>query len=608
VADSRGLVQLPTRARIGRFQIQKLLGRGGMGEVYKAFDPSLDRIVALKTIVAGGDDASLRERLLREARACGRLQHPGIVTVYDIGEADGVVFIAMEFLEGQNLADALRAGALGAEQTFNVLIQMLDALDYAHGEGVVHRDIKPGNVLLLPNGRIKLLDFGIARIAKADPLTMTGEVVGTPNYMSPEQMKAHALDGRTDIYSTGIVGYELLTGRPAFAGETITAVMLKVLGEPAPPMATAVSLACPEVEAIIQRAIAKSTDARYQRARDMAEALREMLNNHRDVILQASLGGQLTARTPAQGMARAKTTTATTAADDATLRLYDSDAPTISPEPTPRVTTTPPPPAPVPSASPLGPTTRLATTERFAPEGATARRSGTRLTWPLIGAALVVIGLIVYLAPRLQPTNEVQAGSSPAPSTSAPTPAPATPAQTQAPTPAVPAPPVASAPAATPNPGPPVVTTPAPPAASSPQISTAARPPAVSTPATSAPTKASGPLDAHAVSFASGSDEAVTAALIDALKDQGILRSPTNGRWLLTVHSQIATRPTGLGSSSALTADYTGDLTIQDRQTGASDARHFDGHAMEFGEPVARAAAARALAKQMADALATLLK
>src|SRR5262245_25070346 len=129
VADPLSPVQLSTRTRIGRYQIQKLLGRGGMGEVYKAFDPSLDRIVALKTIVAGGDDAALRERLLREARACGRLQHPGIVTVHDVGEADGVVFIAMEFLEGQNLADAIRSRALTAEQMFNVLIQMLEALD-----------------------------------------------------------------------------------------------------------------------------------------------------------------------------------------------------------------------------------------------------------------------------------------------------------------------------------------------------------------------------------------------------------------------------------------------------------------------------------------------
>src|SRR5688572_420249 len=184
--DSRADAPLP--AQIGRYQIRSLIGRGGMGEVYGAYDPSLDRHVALKTIVAGSDNPSLVERLQREARACGRLHHPGIVTIHDLGESEGTVFIAMEWLQGRSLADAMNGDALTFTAKLRILTEILDALAYAHAEGIIHRDIKPSNVWVQPSGRVKLLDFGLARLAHLDALTLPGEVMGTPYYMSPEQL------------------------------------------------------------------------------------------------------------------------------------------------------------------------------------------------------------------------------------------------------------------------------------------------------------------------------------------------------------------------------------------------------------------------------------
>src|SRR5262249_42148781 len=153
--------------------------KGGMGEVFKAFDPRLDRTVALKTIAPDAGNPVFLERLCREARACGRLRHPGIVTVHDLGDVDGIVFIAMEYLEGHNLADAIAGGQLPFERKIDVLVQILTALEYAHGEGVVHRDIKPSNVHLCPDGVVKLLDFGLACLTRTESLTLTGAVMGT---------------------------------------------------------------------------------------------------------------------------------------------------------------------------------------------------------------------------------------------------------------------------------------------------------------------------------------------------------------------------------------------------------------------------------------------
>ena len=199
----------PPPKTIGRFSIADVLGRGGMGEVYKAFDPTLQRTVAVKTVRPDIDRPEYLERMMREAQACARLSHPNIVTVYEAGQVDGLVYIVMEYLQGKNLADVLDAKTLSFEDKLRVVIKVLEALHHAHGLDVVHRDIKPSNIHIGVDGSIKLMDFGLARVLVADTLTASGNVLGTPHYASPEQLKGEPVDRRTDIYSTGVMVYEM---------------------------------------------------------------------------------------------------------------------------------------------------------------------------------------------------------------------------------------------------------------------------------------------------------------------------------------------------------------------------------------------------------------
>ena len=281
-----GSAPFPLPATIGRFKVEALVGRGGMGEVYRAFDPTLQRTVALKTVRPDMQQPQLLARLYREAQALARLQHPNIVTVHEAGELDGVVYIAMEFLKGVDLATALRRGGLGFEEKIRILIQVLGALEHAHGENVIHRDIKPSNILRQPDGTVTLVDFGLARIAQVESVTLTGAVMATIAYASPEQLKGQALDPRTDIYSVGAVAYEFCTGRCAFVGEndTATAIILKVVQDPLPPMNVVWSAQFPEFERIVARAMAKSREDRYQSARQMREALAAFLNSSHTAI------------------------------------------------------------------------------------------------------------------------------------------------------------------------------------------------------------------------------------------------------------------------------------------------------------------------------------
>ena len=275
--------------KLGRYEVVRELGKGAMGVVYLAKDPMIGRLVALKTIRAAmhADDDETKEfqqRFLREAQAAGILNHPSIVTVHDIGQDEGgVSFIAMEYVEGHNLKEVLNQGrALSFEQIADIVAQVAEALDFAHAKGIVHRDVKPANIILVDGTRAKITDFGIAKIASgAANLTTTGQFLGTPNYMAPEQVKGAPVDGRTDIFALGICLYECLTRRKPFGGDSLTSISYKIVHEPFPPLHD-INPQIPEAfEELVAHCLAKDPAKRYQRARDLALALRAVARGDR---------------------------------------------------------------------------------------------------------------------------------------------------------------------------------------------------------------------------------------------------------------------------------------------------------------------------------------
>ena len=265
--------------RIGRYRIISELGRGAMGVVYRAEDPKIGREVAIKTLkLADKTDPSevdgLRERLMREAQSAGRLSHPGIVTVYDVDEDQGVAFIAMEYVEGRTFDDYLREGLIhDLSFAADVLMQAAAALDYAHSKGIVHRDIKPANLMLTAKNVVKIMDFGIARVSSSQ-LTQTGTVMGTPSYMSPEQVRGESLDGRADQFSLGVIAYEILTGKKPFVGDNLTAVIFKIVSAEPPKVAQLCPWLGPQADAVITRVLAKKADERYESCQAFAESFR----------------------------------------------------------------------------------------------------------------------------------------------------------------------------------------------------------------------------------------------------------------------------------------------------------------------------------------------
>lgn len=278
------------QVKLGRYEIVRELGKGAMGIVYLAKDPLIGRLVALKTIrpAAHADDDETKEfqqRFIREAQAAGILNHPSIVTVHDIGldEPTGVSFIAMEYVEGQNLKEVLSQGRpLTFEQVGDIIAQVAEGLDFAHAKGIVHRDVKPANIILLDGNRAKITDFGIAKItSSAANLTTTGQFLGTPNYMAPEQIKGTPVDGRSDIFSLGICLYECLTRRKPFGGDSLTSISYKIVHEAFPPLHE-VNPTIPEgFEEIVGQCLAKDPAKRYQRGKDMSNALRAVLRGER---------------------------------------------------------------------------------------------------------------------------------------------------------------------------------------------------------------------------------------------------------------------------------------------------------------------------------------
>ena len=255
-----------------------------MGVVYKAIDPLIDRTVAIKTInlnLSGDEIACFVERFNSEAKSAGRLNHPNIVTIYDVGRADDVAFIAMEHLEGQELKEIITSKQkLQPSRIVEITAQVADALAFAHDHGVVHRDIKPANIMVLRNDVVKIMDFGIAMTSSGSE-TQAGTILGSPKYMSPEQISGKAVDGRSDIFSLGTILYELLTGISAFGGgssSNITAIMYQVINE-IPKLPTKVNASIPVAfDYIVSKALAKKPEERYQSARDLADDLRNFQN------------------------------------------------------------------------------------------------------------------------------------------------------------------------------------------------------------------------------------------------------------------------------------------------------------------------------------------
>ena len=272
-------------AQLGRYRIVSELGRGAMGVVYRAMDPQLDRIVAVKTIRMSSDSEEMAEYLVRfrqEAKALGGLNHPGIISVFDVGQEGDTAYMAMELLEGVELRHLIAESELSVAQAVDLAVQVAEALSFAHERGVVHRDIKPANIMVLAGNRAKIMDFGIARVRASDVKTQTGLLLGSPKYMSPEQILGRPVDHRSDIFSLGVLIYEMLGGATPFSGTDLTQLMYQVLNLTPPPLRR-VNPAVPEVlDFTVAKALEKSADDRYQKASDMAADLRSSLDALKD--------------------------------------------------------------------------------------------------------------------------------------------------------------------------------------------------------------------------------------------------------------------------------------------------------------------------------------
>jgi hypothetical protein len=260
---------------IGKYRVVGTIGKGAMGEVYKAQDALLNRYVAIKTIApAFAADPEFRRRFKREAQSVAQLNHPNIVTVFDFGEEDGLTYMSMELLEGRDLKDVVRRRDIRFGEKLSVMEQICDGLAFAHAKGVVHRDLKPGNIHLQPNGQVKILDFGLARLGSSD-MTKTGTVMGTPHYMSPEQVRGQKADARSDVFSLGAVFYELLSHHRPFEADSVHGVLFQILEQEPEP----IRKWAPEVPAalvdVVERALAKDPARRYADAGAMARGLAE---------------------------------------------------------------------------------------------------------------------------------------------------------------------------------------------------------------------------------------------------------------------------------------------------------------------------------------------
>lgn len=260
----------------GRYQIVGELGKGTMGVVYKAHDPQIDRMVALK--VLRPDRVTSKEfvaRFLKEARAIGRLSHSNIVTIYDVGEDNGTVYIAMEYLEGEPFNEVVKSGRLTLLENLEIARQVAETLDYAHRQGIVHRDIKPSNIILAKENQVKLTDFGIARIEDTSSVhqTQAGEILGTPVYMSPEQVMGQKVDGRSDLFSIGVILYEMIAGKRPFGGNNIAAIFRAITQDTPVPPDQGNPFVTKDLSDMVLKCLSKPPEDRFQTGRQLADAI-----------------------------------------------------------------------------------------------------------------------------------------------------------------------------------------------------------------------------------------------------------------------------------------------------------------------------------------------
>ncbi|HET9406176.1 MAG TPA: protein kinase [Candidatus Sulfotelmatobacter sp.] len=267
----------PKVSKIGKYEVVEVIGRGGMGMVYKAVDPTISRTVAIKKVTSVlSDDPDLLRRFYREAQSTGKLQHPNIVTLYDLGDQDGVPYLVMEYLEGDSLEKIIKERRpFTLAEKLNIIIQVCEGLAYAHQQQIIHRDMKPGNIVVLNDGGVKIVDFGIAQLGN-ERFTRTGQVVGSLYYMSPEQLQDAEVDTRSDIYSVGVVLYEFLAGTLPFQGRDPTATLAKILHDSPPPLANFLNPYIPELESVVRRALAKDRDERFPTMEDFTFELQSV--------------------------------------------------------------------------------------------------------------------------------------------------------------------------------------------------------------------------------------------------------------------------------------------------------------------------------------------
>ncbi len=464
----------------GRFQVVQKLGAGAFGTVYKARDRVLGRMLAIKTIRMEGLAASqaglgeMLDRFKREAQVAAQLKHPNIVTIYDIGESEGLSYISMEFIDGIGLDHVIsEAGRLPLERAAALAAQVADALDFAHRHGVVHRDIKPANIMIEPGDRVKVTDFGIAKPTdSAEHLTMTGSLLGTPSYMSPEQARGSAVDGRSDLFSLGCVIYEMVAGRKAFRGESITALLFKIITEEPPPIRQAEPSVPDAFVGILAKALAKAPESRYQNGRELADDLLALTRPGSVPTLRAldvpTLPGEAAA---AELPALEVSATEPTRSSAPTAARRTTSTQPGGPPPLPPTILTP---ATATAARPAGATVRAgapaagpAAAASRAPQPAPAKRGGgLRLLVVLAAVAVVAIAAVglgawAFLARRTATTTvaSLPAGSNPTPAPLADASAAPASVSTSMPAESGPALPIAESnpaaePAASPAPGP----------------------------------------------------------------------------------------------------------------------------------------------------------